>query len=75
MDADSPSAGVQIADYSDLSRDELEHQLKVHVKEAEKIRSHLQSEIRRHKDTSAQLNLISRVVEKAHFAVMITDAD
>lgn len=75
MDADSPSAGVQIADYSDLSRDELEHQLKVHVKEAEKIRSHLQSEIRRHKDTSAQLNLISRVVEKAHFAVMITDDD
>lgn len=75
MEAGIPSAGDQIVDYSGLSREELEQQLNEHVQEATKIRQHLQSEIRRHRDTSAQLNLISRVVEKAHFAVMITDAD
>ena len=75
MEAQTPSIGDRMADYRGLSRNELELQLIKHMDEAEKIRTHLESEIRRHKDTSAQLNLISRVVEKAHFAVMITDAD
>ncbi|MFG1491333.1 hypothetical protein ABMA58_18935, partial [Oceanospirillum sp. HFRX-1_2] len=72
MDAEIPTVGNDIVDYSGLSRDELEQQLKEHVQESEKIRSHLKSEVRRHRDTSAKLNLISRVVENAHFAVMIT---
>jgi len=75
MDANIPSAGDPVVDYSDVGRDELERLLNDHVRDADKVRRHLQSEIRRHQDTSAQLNLISRVVEHAHFAVMITDAD
>ncbi|WP_086479003.1 putative bifunctional diguanylate cyclase/phosphodiesterase [Oceanospirillum sanctuarii] len=75
MEAEIPTVGNDVVDYSGLSREELELQLKEHVQEADKIRHHLKSEVRRHRDTSARLNLISRVVENAHFAVMITDAD
>ncbi|WP_051206181.1 putative bifunctional diguanylate cyclase/phosphodiesterase [Oceanospirillum maris] len=75
MNADIPSAGDLVMDFSRLSRDDLEQQLGNYVREADRIRKHLKSEVRRHRDTSAQLSLISRVVEHAHFAVMITDAD
>lgn len=75
MDAEIPVIDPMTPDFSKLSRQDLEQQLSRYAREADKIRNHLNSEIRRHKDTSSQLNLISRVVEKAHFAVMITDAD
>lgn len=75
MDAQAPVLHKPTLDFASLSREELEHQLGAYALQAEKIRNHLNSEVRRHRDTSARLNLISRVVENAHFAVMITDAD
>lgn len=67
------SADSAGADYSGMTRADLERQLVIHAREAASIRQHLQGEIRRHQDTLSRLDLISRVVEHAHFAVMITD--
>lgn len=39
------------------------------------VRTQLQQETLRHQATTERLDLISHVVNKAHFAVMITDAD
>lgn len=39
------------------------------------VRAQLQQETLRHKTTAERLNLISHVVNKAHFAVMITDVN
>lgn len=65
----------ELRDYDTWTRDALEVALRQQTREVQSIRRHLNGEINRHRDTSTRLNLISRVVEKAHFAVMITDAD
>ncbi|OPX54848.1 PAS domain S-box-containing protein/diguanylate cyclase (GGDEF) domain-containing protein [Oceanospirillum multiglobuliferum] len=39
------------------------------------VRARLQQETLRHQETAERLDLISHVVNKAHFSVMITDAD
>ncbi len=54
---------------------ELEQRIETRTQELNQVRRRLQEEIRLHKDTSKRLLLVNRIVEKAHFAIIITDAE
>lgn len=56
-------------------RQELEQRISKRTLELQSVRRKLQQEIGLHKATSVRLELVNRIVEKAHFAITITDAD
>jgi PAS domain S-box-containing protein len=54
---------------------ELEKRIQNRTLELQQVRRRLQDEMQQHKNTNNRLVLVDRIVEKAHFAIMITDAD
>ncbi|MBB1486126.1 putative bifunctional diguanylate cyclase/phosphodiesterase [Oceanospirillum sediminis] len=56
-------------------RQQLEERISKRTEELQQVRRKLQQEIGQHKATANRLELVNRIVEKAHFAITITDAD